>query len=146
MNPPPHSAPHHEHDEKETGRVEAFSDGVLAIAITLLALELKVPPPSGDPGFSLARELLDQWPTYFAFLVSFFFILVIWINHHRLFTVIRRIDNNLLIFNGLLLMSITLIPFVTDLVATYLQRPEQNIAAMVYAGLFLVNSFCFNLL
>src|SRR5260221_1882346 len=133
-----------EQHEKETGRIEAFSDGVLAIAITLLALEIKVPQFSADSDFSLVSELLKGWPTYLAFLISFFFVLVIWINHHRLFTVIRRSDNSLLLWNGLLLLAVTIIPFATELVATYLQHPQQKIAAMVYSGLFLFTSLVFN--
>ncbi len=132
-------------EEKETGRIEAFSDGVLAIAITLLALELKV-PISDAKDFDLIQALLNQWPVYFAFLLSFLFILVIWINHRRLFIVIRRADNNLLILNGLLLCGITLIPFATELLAEYLQHPSQNVAAFVYSGVFFVTSLFFNLL
>lgn len=133
-----------ETEDKQTGRIEAFSDGVLAIAITLLALELKVPRASEELGSSLIRELLKQWPMYLAFVISFFFILVIWINHHRLFTVIRRSDNNLLILNGLLLFGVTLLPFATELVAEYLQQPEQNTAAVIYNGIFLIVSLFFN--
>jgi uncharacterized membrane protein len=132
-------------EKKETGRIEAFSDGVLAIVITLLALELKVPTPEGN-GPGLLQALIHQWPVYLAFLVSFFFILVIWINHHRLFTAIRRSDNNLLLLNGLLLLTITLIPFGTALVAEYLQSADQNVAAMVYSGIFFVNALLFNAL
>jgi len=135
-----------ESDEKETGRIEAFSDGVLAIAITLLAFEVKVPSPSNSSEFSLLQELIKQWPNYLGFLVSFLFILVIWINHHRLFIAIRRSDNTLLILNGLLLMSVTIIPFATQLVATYLQSPDAKIAGMVYSGLFFVISVFFNVL
>ncbi len=131
-------------EEKETGRIEAFSDGVLAIAITLLALELKVPTSSNSPDFSLVQELLKQWPNDLAFLVSFLFILVIWINHHRLFTAIRRSDNTLLILNGLLLMSITLIPFATQLVAAFIESPDAKVAGMVYNGLFFMISIFFN--
>jgi uncharacterized membrane protein len=135
-----------ETEDKQTGRIEAFSDGVLAIAITLLALELKVPRASEEPGSSLIQELVKQWPMYLAFVISFFFILVIWINHHRLFTVIRRSDNNLLILNGLLLFGVTILPFATELVAEYLQQPEQNTAAVIYNGIFLVVSIFFNVL
>ncbi|HLY24754.1 MAG TPA: TMEM175 family protein [Aggregatilineales bacterium] len=130
--------------EKETGRLEAFSDGVLAIAITLLALNLTVPSPSNSPDFSLWQELLKRWPTYLAFLVSFLFVLVIWINHHRLFLTIRRSDSILLLLNGLLLMSVTIIPFSTQLVASYLQTPDARVAGIVYNGLFFMISIFFN--
>ena len=77
----------------ETSRVEAFSDGVFAIAITLLILEIKVPPAGSG---ALPRDLLRQWPSYFSFLISFAFIGIMWINHHRLFTHIARCDDALL--------------------------------------------------
>src|SRR5579872_4040697 len=91
--------------DKETGRVEAFSDGVFAIAITLLVLDLKI--PSASPSARLADQLAKQWPAYLAFLISFSFIGIMWINHHSLFTYIRRIDHALLILNGSLLMGVT---------------------------------------
>src|SRR5437667_9414974 len=87
-------------EEKQTGRIEAFSDGVLAIVITLLALDLHVPQ---DRSVSLVAQLLKQWPVYLAFFISFMFILAMWINHHRLFMAIRRSDNNLLLLNALFL-------------------------------------------
>src|SRR5579859_1905582 len=133
-----------EDTEKETGRLEAFSDGVLAIAITLLALNLTVPSPSDSATNGLLHELLNRWPTYLAFLVSFVFILVIWINHHRLFLTIRRSDSILLLLNGLLLMSVTIIPFSTQLVASYLQTPDARVAGIVYNGLFFMISIFFN--
>ena len=81
---------------KETARVEAFSDGVFAIAITLLVLDLKAPPESA----SLLAGLLAQWPVYVAYLISFLFILIMWVNHHRMFEHIARVDNNFLYLNG----------------------------------------------
>jgi uncharacterized membrane protein len=133
-------------EQKETARIEAFSDGVLAIVITLLALELRVPEVSTEEGFNLVQALLARWPTYLAFLASFFFILVMWINHHRLFTAIRRSDNNLMLLNGLLLLGITVTPFSTALIAAYLQHPDQNTAAMIYSSLFFVTAIFFNAL
>src|SRR5215469_10890720 len=86
----------------ETSRIEAFSDGVFAVAITLLIFEVKIPPVT--PSLRLGKQLLQQWPSYFAFLLSFLFIGVMWINHHRLFTHIRRANNRTLFFNLLLLL------------------------------------------
>src|SRR5215813_6252425 len=82
--------------EKETGRVEAFSDGVFAIAITLLVLELKI--PAAQPG-ALLPALLRQWPTFLAFVTSFATILVMWVNHHRLFTLVHRTTGAFLFLN-----------------------------------------------
>src|SRR5215469_15570694 len=93
--------------EKNTGRLEAFSDGVFAIAITLLVLELKVPHlPSGalEPTpQALAQSLLAEWPAYFSFVTSFFSILIMWVHHHTLFRLARQTDATLLFANGLLL-------------------------------------------
>src|SRR6266480_1695989 len=86
-------------DPKETARIEAFSDGVFAIAITLLVLELKV-PREHEPG-ELAPALLALWPSYLAFLTSFATIGIMWINHHRLFNLIHRSNQGLLIANSL---------------------------------------------
>jgi uncharacterized membrane protein len=131
-------------DEKETGRVEAFSDGVFAIAITLLALDIKI--PSASAGTRLSEQLVKQWPAYFAFVISFAFIGIMWINHHRLFTYIRRTDHMLLILNGLLLMGVTVVPFTTALLAAYIGRPDQNVAAMVYNGNYVATAIFFNVL
>jgi uncharacterized membrane protein len=132
-------------ENKETGRVEAFSDGVFAIAITLLVLNIQVPHdlPAGK---SLANALIDQWPTYLAFVTSFATIGIMWINHHRLFAHIRRSDNPLLVLNGLLLIGITLVPFPTALLAAYIGHPDEQVAALVYGGTLVVIAICFNLL
>lgn len=132
--------------EKETGRVEAFSDGVFAIAITLLVLELKVPHGADQPAGSLLRALAAQWPAYLAFVTSFLTILVMWINHHRLFGQIRKSDQSFLILNGLLLMGITVVPFPTSLLADYIESNEARVAAMIYSGTFVVIAVFFNLL
>ena len=90
--------------EKETARIEAFSDGVFAIAITLLILEIKIPNAGSA---NLSSQLIRQWPSYFAFVISFAFVGIMWINHHRLFTHIKRADNTLLFLNLLLLLGVT---------------------------------------
>ena len=134
-------------DEKETGRIEAFSDGVFAIAITLLVLELKVPHlPDGGAGGSLVRALLAQWPSYVALVTSFFTILVMWINHHRIFRFVQRIDAPFLYANGLLLFVVTVVPFPTALLAEYFEKPGASVAAGVYAGTFVLAGVSYNLL
>ncbi len=105
--------------ENETGRVEAFSDGVFAIAITLLILEIRVPPSATDA--ALGQELLHIWPSFLAFLASFMAIGVMWLNHHRLFTLIQKCDDGLIALNLLLLLGITWIPFPTALLAEHLR-------------------------
>lgn len=128
----------------ETARVEAFSDGVFAIAITLLVLELRLPADVRDG--ALGAELLKLWPSYLAFLASFVTIGVIWMNHHRLFTMIRRSDQRLLVVNGLLLLGVSIVPFPTAVVAQFIGRPDERLAAMLYSGLFVVLSLFFNML
>jgi electron-transferring-flavoprotein dehydrogenase len=128
--------------ERETGRVEAFSDGVFAIAITLLALELKV-PRGPEP---LARQLLDQWPSYVAFVTSFGTIGIMWLNHHRLFSLMHRVDHLLLVLNGLLMMGVTITPFTTSLVADHYGHAGARLAANVYSGIFVVIAIIFNAL
>jgi uncharacterized membrane protein len=134
-------------DEKETGRIEAFSDGVFAIAITLLVLELKVPHlEDGGAGGSLTAALLRQWPSYVALVTSFFTILVMWANHHRMFSVVRRINARFLYANGLLLLLVTVVPFPTAVLAEYFEKPGAPVAAAIYAGTFVLISVAFNLL
>jgi len=129
--------------EKETARIEAFSDGVFAIAITLLILEIKIPNAgSGD----LSRQLIKQWPSYFAFVISFAFIGIMWINHHRLFTHIKRSSNMLLFLNLLLLLGVTAVPFPTAVLAQHLGSSNQRTAAILYHGTYFVIAIFFNLL
>ena len=132
-------------DEKETGRVEAFSDGVFAIAITLLILDVHVPRDL-PATTTLGNVLLAQWPSYLAFLTSFALIGIMWINHHKLFTLIKHSDHLLLVFNALLLLGATVVPFTTSLLSEYIGHNEQRVAAMVYMGNFFVIAIFFNLL
>lgn len=133
----------------DTGRLEAFSDGVFAIAITLLVLNLHVPDPQTLRGQSLAGALGQQWPTYAAYLISFAFILIMWVNHHRMFKYIARTDHGLLIFNGVLLLFITVVPFPTSLLSTYLvnsdNHSDQVTAAVAYQGTYFLIALAFNL-
>src|SRR5262245_38296079 len=127
--------PDHDRDKaRDKARLEAFSDGVFSIAITLLALDLKVPRDQ-DPAneTALGAALLAQWPAYLAFVTSFFTILVMWVHHHNLFRLLRRTDSSFLFANGLLLALVTAVPFPTSLIAEYLTTPSARVAAAVYA-------------
>jgi uncharacterized membrane protein len=137
---PPRQSP----EEKETARVEAFSDGVFAIAITLLVLELKVPPFSPDA--ALLPMLAREWPSYLAYLTSFTTIGIMWINHHRIFMLMRRVDHLTLVLNGTLLMGVSIVPFPTSLVASRLGHPGQRLAVMVYAAVGVYIAVAFTLL
>jgi uncharacterized membrane protein len=133
--------------ERETGRLEAFSDGVFAIAITLLVLEIKVPHFDGAPtSAALADALLKQWPGYLALITSFFTVLIMWVDHHIVFRLVHRADVKLLFANGVLLLFISVVPFPTAVVAEYLGTPAAPAACTLYAGFFVGISVCFQLL
>ena len=115
----------------DTNRLEAFSDGVIAIAITLLVLEITVPPP----GTALGEALLRLWPSYLAYGVSFLVIGAIWINHHAMFEHIVRADRMLLLLNVLHLMLIAFLPFPTAVLAEAFSRGTgEPVAAAFYGG------------
>ena len=127
--------------DESTTRVEAFSDGVFAIAITLLILEIRVPEDG-----SLGHGLLEIWPSYFAYVTSFLTIGVIWFNHHTIFRMVARVDRTLLFLNTLLLMVVAFIPFPTRLVADFLREGggDERIAAVAYGTTFVVLAVVFN--
>lgn len=134
-------------DEKETGRLEAFSDGVYAVAITLLALDLQVPKlGNAASGKAVAAALLRQWPSYLAFITSFFSVLIMWVNHHTIFKLVQRTNARLLFANGFLLMITTAVPFSTSLVTQYLQYPAAKVACAVYGATFVLISLAYSLL
>jgi len=133
--------------EKETSRVEAFSDGVFGIALTLLILGIKVPDlnnfASND---KLFRSLINLWPSYFAFILSFTAVLIMWINHHGFFKYLKRIDSAFLFANGFLLLTVTFINFPTAVLAKYFDTPAFNIASAFYCGSMVLISVSYNLL
>jgi uncharacterized membrane protein len=133
-------------ETKETARVEAFSDGVIAIAITLLVIELKVPHVD-DHGPGLFAALAGQWNQYLAYLVSFWSIGLAWVIHHTLFNYIRRTTHTLLLLNLLFLLCVAIVPYPTAIVAEYLQiRGEQSTAVMVFSALWLLLAIALNVL
>lgn len=129
---------------RETGRLEALSDGIFAIVVTLIAIEIQ-PPRLGENEIGLAQALLAQWPLYFAFVLSFFTVGVMGMNHHALFRLIHRVDRWFLLANGFLPLGITLVPFITLLMADYIQHPEGRVAAMVYTGHFALIAVAFGI-
>jgi TMEM175 potassium channel family protein len=119
------------------GRLEAFSDGVLAIVITLLILEIHVPSPGAPDNAKgeLGSALLHQWPHYASFLLSFFIVGIIWLNHHATINLLARTDHRIQVLNLLLLLPITVLPWPTDLLATYTvdgSPRDQRLAVLVY--------------
>jgi len=129
--------------QSETSRIEAFSDGVFAIAITLLILDVRVPPSTAG---NLFAALIRQWPTYAAFLISFSFIGIMWVNHHRLFNHIRRSDNGLMFYNLLLLLGVTVVPFPTALIAAHYNAADRTLSAAAFNGTYFVIAIFFNVL
>jgi len=142
------SKPRAEAVEKQTGRLESFSDGVLAVAITLLVFTLQVPHlPAGAISVpALGSALLAQWPSYLTFITSFATILIMWTSHHGIFKMVYRANSLFLFANGLLLLLVTVVPFPTSLVAQYLSTPAAALACAVYAGVFVVINVAYNLL
>ena len=124
-------------------RLEAFSDGVFAVAITLLALNIAVAGPGH--GKSLADQLGSHWPAFVAYLISFFTIGIIWVNHHALLRSVKAVDRTLLFLNLVLLLFVVLIPFSTATAAEYLTKDnwDANVAMAVYAGVFVGMSLGF---
>ena len=128
-------------------RTEAFSDGVFAIAITLLVLDLAVPAHEEAARVGLAHALASEWPAYFAYLVSFLVIGIIWVNHHAVFDRVRFVDRPVLFANLLLLLTVSLIPFPTRLLADYLTSGEgSHVAAAVYSATMLAMGLSYALL
>jgi len=127
-------------------RTEAFSDGVFSIAITLLILEIKVPPFIGQSNQELAWALFALWPSFFAFVGSFATILVLWINHHGLFTLAEHATPKCLFANGFLPLLVIFLPFPTALLARHLTGPGANTAAVVYCGTYVLTNLSYHLL
>src|SRR5579859_6706899 len=136
--------------EKQTGRLESFSDGVFAVAITLLVFNLTVPVPhllaGGISVSTLGSALFNLWPSYLTFVTSFATILIMWTSHHGLFKLVYKADNPFLFANGLLLLLVTVVPFPTSLVTQYLLTPTASLACAIYAGVFVVINIAYNLL
>lgn len=132
---------------KENARIEAFSDGVFAIAITLLVLQLQVPPATSIHSVdSLWRSLINLWPSYFAFTLSFGILLVSWVNHHYLFNLLDKSSRPFLYANGFFLMTITFMPFPTALLAEYISTEFAKPAIAFYCFGGVINSLGWNLL
>jgi TMEM175 potassium channel family protein len=132
---------------RDTFRIEAFSDGVIAIAITLLILEIKVPPvEETDSNSELWRQLRDLWPSYAGFAISFFIIGIMWANHHNIYKHIKEVDHYFLLINIVFLFCVAFLPFPTAVLAEHLNEVGQSAAVIFYSGSFLVTACVYNLL
>jgi TMEM175 potassium channel family protein len=120
-------------------RLEAFSDGVFAVAITLLVIEIAVPT-----GEDLWHQLKEEWPSFAAFFVSFWVIGIIWVNHHGVLDHLKRANRGVLYLNLLLLMTVVFIPFSTALLADHLKSgADEEVAAVVYSAAFTAMGLAF---
>lgn len=123
-------------------RVLTFSDGVFAIAVTLLVLDLREPIVS----HGLLDALLKQWPAYLSYVLSFLVIGIVWAQHHLMFQIIRRTDHLFLLINVVFLMWVAVLPFPTSILARYIESPsEQQTAIAIYTGVFFIGGLLVNL-
>jgi TMEM175 potassium channel family protein len=128
--------------ESDTGRFETYSDGVFAIAATLLVLSFMV--TTGPDAPPLGHQLLHLWPSYLAYATSFLTIGIIWMNHHYCVETIARADRTLMFLNLMLLLTVAFLPFPTRLVADYLQKDGEQAAVYVYDATFVVMAVIYN--
>jgi uncharacterized membrane protein len=127
-----------------TSRLEAFSDGVFAIAVTLLVLEIRLPEGHG----SLTSRLGDTWPRYLAYAISFLTIGIMWANHHAIFDLITRTSHGLVVANLLLLGCVAFLPFPTSVLGDYLREGghDEKVATVFYNASYAVTAVFYNLL
>jgi uncharacterized membrane protein len=123
----------------DASRLVGFSDGVFAVAITLLVLNLQVPAES----MHLRILLRQQAPGYVMFVVTFVMVGIKWLNHHRLFAMISRVDTMLNILNLLLLLGICVVPFTTAMLARYMTTPDAAYASAIYGAVWTINGFLY---
>ena len=129
----------------KAAKVEGFGDGVFAVAMTLLVYQVETPRfDEAKSNLELLHDLQKLWPYYVSLFISFFTILIMWINHHGIFRLINRIDRRFLFANGFLLFIVILVPYPTLLVSQFLLTPSANTACAVYAGVFLTINLAYN--
>lgn len=132
--------------QKETIRIETFSDGVFCIAVTLLSLEISVEVKQGMTNKGLTHELFSLWPICVAYVISFVNVLLAWIGHHGLFKHLHNTDNGVMMSNGLLLLLVAMVPFPTKTLGLFLQTGAFQTAVIFYTGYFVLISLAFRLL
>lgn len=132
--------------QKETLRIETFSDGVFCIAVTLLSLEIGVEVKNDATNAGLFQALAEKWPICLAYVISFVNVLLAWIGHHSLFKQLHKTDNFVMIANGILLMLVALVPFPTKTLGLFLQTGALKAAVIFYTAYFVLISLAFRLL
>jgi uncharacterized membrane protein len=132
---------------RATDRLEAFTDAIIAIAITLLVLDIKVPSREvNESNQALWHALGDIWPNYFGYALSFIVLGIMWVNHHHIFQYIARTNHTFLIINVFFLLCVSFLPFPTALVAEYIGHEGAKTATIVYTGWFVVTAIFYNLI
>ena len=132
--------------QKETLRVETFSDGVFCIAVTLLSLEIGVEVKNDATDVGLLYALIGKWPICLAYVISFVNVLLAWMGHHSLFKQLHKTNNFITMANGVLLMLVALVPFPTKTLGLFLQTGALKTAVIFYTGYFVLISLAFRLL
>lgn len=120
--------------EKQTGRLEAFSDGIFGVAITLLAIEIGIKEYDGANNANLWEKILERWPEYFSYFNSFATVLLIWMGHNKIFRQLRAANHTIILMNGLVLLLVVLFPYPTKTVGTFIGTPAENMAVAFYAA------------
>ncbi|MFN8243087.1 MAG: TMEM175 family protein [Ferruginibacter sp.] len=118
--------------EKNTARLEAFSDGIFGVAITLLAIEIGIKAYAQPTNENLWEHFKERWPEYFTFVNSFATVLLVWMGHRRIIDQLRTVNHRIILVNGLLLMSVVFYPFPTRTVGTFINTPAANTATALY--------------
>ena len=120
--------------ERRTARLEAFSDGIFGVAITLLAIEIGVKEYQNPTNNNLWQHILDQWPEYFTYFNSFAVVLLIWMGHNQIIDKIHMVNHKIVLINGLVLLLVVLFPFPTKIAGTFIGTPAANTAVAFYAA------------
>ena len=131
---------------ESTSRIEAFSDGIFGVAITLLAIDLKAPVLELISNHNLLESILERWPEYLAVLSSFASVLLMWMSHHEVFRKVAKVDVSLMLANGLLLLLIIGVPYPTSIMARYILTDAAQYAAAFFAGYSVLVNLAFRIL
>ncbi len=120
--------------EKQTTRLEAFSDGIFGVAITLLAIEIGIKEYAGANNFNLWEKIIERWPEYFSYFNSFATVLLIWMGHNKIFKQLRSANHWIILLNGLVLLLVVLFPYPTKTVGAFIGTNAENTAVAFYAA------------
>ena len=120
--------------EKQTTRLEALSDGIFGVAITLLAIEIGIKEYDGANNFNLWEKIIERWPEYFSYFNSFATVLLVWMGHNKIFKQLRSANQGIILLNGLVLLVVVLFPYPTKTVGTFIGTNAENTAVAFYAA------------